>query len=117
MLVVDRDINFNSLNTYNRVVVRSRIVCNVTTKKLIVLESGSIQGEVVADEIILHGELRGSAICHGTFWISSTASFEGNLSYGQISISKGAAIYAKKINKSIREIQGYTGLLQLEAEP
>lgn len=55
-------------------------------------ETGRWQGKIEADNILLAGELHGSARAENKLEISASAKIEGNVSARQIAVAKGAVM-------------------------
>lgn len=94
MLLVKKNLNLKTLNTYKNISVYECLIGNIKTKKLIIMESGRLEGYVIADEIIVYGKIIGKIKCLGKISVASTGSVVGDVLYNCLSIEKGAVINA-----------------------
>jgi cytoskeletal protein CcmA (bactofilin family) len=62
---------------------------------LSVSETGSIEGNVEADDVMLNGTVRGDILARGRIVLGATASVQGNVYYGVIEMTLGAQIMGK----------------------
>src|SRR3981081_3066383 len=62
---------------------------------LSVSETGSIDGNVEADDVMLNGAVRGDILARGRIVLGATASVQGNVYYGVIEMTLGAQIMGK----------------------
>jgi cytoskeletal protein CcmA (bactofilin family) len=62
---------------------------------LSVSETGSIEGNVEADNVMLNGTVRGDIVARGRIVLGATASVQGNVYYGVIEMTLGAQIMGK----------------------
>jgi cytoskeletal protein CcmA (bactofilin family) len=66
-----------------------------TEAVLSVSESGSIEGLVEVEDIILNGTVRGDILATGRVVLGASARVEGNVHYGVIEVTLGAQISGK----------------------
>lgn len=81
MLLIKKNMNFVSLNNYKSIQVHERIAGNIKTKRLIIMHNGVLEGDVIADEIIVHGKIVGKIKCLSKLSITSTGSVDGDILY------------------------------------
>jgi cytoskeletal protein CcmA (bactofilin family) len=62
---------------------------------LSISETGSIEGNVEADNVMLNGTVRGDIVARGRIVLGATASVQGNVYYGVIEMTLGAQIMGK----------------------
>jgi cytoskeletal protein CcmA (bactofilin family) len=62
---------------------------------LSVSETGSIEGNVEADSVMLNGAVKGDIMARGRVVLGSTARVQGNVYYGVIEMTLGAQIMGK----------------------
>jgi cytoskeletal protein CcmA (bactofilin family) len=67
----------------------------VEGSSLSVSETGSIDGNVEADSVMLNGAVRGDIIARGRVVLGATAQVQGNVYYGVIEMTLGAQIIGK----------------------
>jgi cytoskeletal protein CcmA (bactofilin family) len=67
----------------------------VEGSSLSVSETGSIDGNVEADSVMLNGAVRGDIIARGRVVLGATARVQGNVYYGVIEMTLGAQIIGK----------------------
>lgn len=66
---------------------------SVTTKgKLVLGETGKIEGEVECTNAVIAGELKGKIVVHELLSLKSTSRFEGDVYYSKIEVDQGAKI-------------------------
>uniref|UniRef100_A0A2C9LKC2 DNA topoisomerase 2 n=1 Tax=Biomphalaria glabrata TaxID=6526 RepID=A0A2C9LKC2_BIOGL len=86
-----------NINFYGTIVGNDKIEIggyiegNVKCLVVNVHKSGSINGDVIADEIVVHGKITGN-ITAKTIFLSETANIVGTVSYHRIIIASGAVI-------------------------
>jgi cytoskeletal protein CcmA (bactofilin family) len=64
---------------------------------LSVSETGSIEGPVEVDDMIVHGVVRGDIVARGRVVLGAKAQVEGNVHYGVIEMTMGAQITGKLV--------------------
>jgi cytoskeletal protein CcmA (bactofilin family) len=62
---------------------------------LSISETGSIEGNVEAENVMLNGTVRGDILARGRIVLGATASVQGNVYYGVIEMTLGAQIMGK----------------------
>jgi cytoskeletal protein CcmA (bactofilin family) len=62
---------------------------------LSISETGSIEGNVEADNVMLNGSVRGDILARERVVLGATASVQGNVYYGVIEMTLGAQIMGK----------------------
>ena len=62
---------------------------------LSISETGSIEGNVEADNVMLNGTVRGDILARERVVLGATASVQGNVYYGVIEMTLGAQIMGK----------------------
>lgn len=67
----------------------------VEGSSLSVSESGSIDGNVEVDNLMLNGAVRGDIVARGRVVLGATARIQGNVYYGVIEMTLGAQIMGK----------------------
>lgn len=67
----------------------------VEGSSLSVSETGSIDGNVEAESVMLNGAVRGDIIARGRVVLGATARVQGNVYYGVIEMTLGAQIIGK----------------------
>jgi cytoskeletal protein CcmA (bactofilin family) len=67
----------------------------VEGSSLSVSETGSIDGNVEVDSVMLNGSVRGDIIARGRVVLGATARVQGNVYYGVIEMTLGAQIIGK----------------------
>jgi cytoskeletal protein CcmA (bactofilin family) len=65
------------------------------SSSLSISETGSIEGNVEAVNVILNGTVRGDILARGRVVLGATASVQGNVYYGVIEMTLGAQIMGK----------------------
>jgi cytoskeletal protein CcmA (bactofilin family) len=74
-----------------------------TPGSLSVSDSGSIEGSVEADEVILHGSVRGDIVARGRVVLGASARVEGDVHYGVIEMTLGAQITGRLVRLASAE--------------
>jgi cytoskeletal protein CcmA (bactofilin family) len=67
----------------------------VEGSSLSISETGSIEGNVEAVNVMLNGTVRGDIVARGRMVLGATARVEGNVHYGVIEMTLGAQIMGK----------------------
>lgn len=67
----------------------------VEGSSLSVSETGSIDGNVEVDSLMLNGAVRGDIVARGRVVLGATAQVQGNVYYGVIEMTLGAQIMGK----------------------
>ncbi len=101
MLLINKNIFFDSLDTYITIKVCERIIGNIKIKKLIIMQNGLLEGDVIAEEIIVFGKIVGKIECLGKLSIASTGSVVGDVLYNCSNIEKGAVVNALSFIKML----------------
>jgi cytoskeletal protein CcmA (bactofilin family) len=70
---------------------------------LSISESGSIEGNVEAGNVMLNGAVRGDILARGRVVMGATAKVQGNVYYGVIEMTLGAQIMGKLTRLSEKE--------------
>jgi cytoskeletal protein CcmA (bactofilin family) len=73
------------------------------SSSLSISESGSIEGNVEADNIMLNGTVRGHIVARERVVLGATAKVQGNVYYGVIEMTLGAQIMGKLTRISERD--------------
>jgi cytoskeletal protein CcmA (bactofilin family) len=68
-----------------------------TPASLSVSDTGSIEGSVQVNDLILHGAVRGDIVARGRVVLGASARVEGNVFYGIIEMTLGAQITGKLV--------------------
>lgn len=66
-----------------------------TGSSLSISETGSIEGNVEADNVMLNGAVRGDILARERIVLGATATVQGNVYYGVIEMTLGAQIMGK----------------------
>ena len=67
----------------------------VEGSSLSISETGSIEGNVEADNVMLNGTVKGDILARGRIVMGATARVQGNVYYGVIEMTLGAQIMGK----------------------
>ena len=81
----------------------------VEGSSLSVSETGSIDGNVEAGNVMLNGAVRGDIIARGRVVLGATARVQGNVYYGVIEMTLGAQIIGKVTRLSDQPARGFAG--------
>ena len=68
-----------------------------TPASLSVSDTGSIEGSVQVNDLVLHGAIRGDIVARGRVVLGASARVEGNVYYGVIEMTLGAQITGKLV--------------------
>ncbi len=68
-----------------------------TPASLSVSDTGSIEGSVQVNDLVLHGAVRGDIVARGHVVLGASARVEGNVYYGVIEMTLGAQITGKLV--------------------
>ncbi len=69
------------------------LIGNITTKgKLVLGESGKIEGEIECNIALISGEVKGKLVVHDLMTLKSTSFIEGDVYYGKVEVDQGAKI-------------------------
>ena len=74
----------------------------VEGSSLSISETGSIEGNVEADNVMLNGTVKGDILARGRIVMGATARVQGNVYYGVIEMTLGAQIMGKLTRLSDR---------------
>ncbi len=86
----DTLLNGGVLSGSGSVRIDGQIVCEVSIAgQLILGESGSIEGNVKAQGILLAGKMRGNINCEGNLHIVSSGTLMGDIQVGQLVVDEG----------------------------
>jgi len=76
------------------------------SSSLSVSETGSIEGNVEADSVMLSGAVKGDIFARGRVVLGATARVQGNVHYGVIEMTLGAQIMGKLTRISEKSAPG-----------
>jgi cytoskeletal protein CcmA (bactofilin family) len=74
----------------------------VESSSLSISETGSIEGNVEAENVMLNGTVKGDILARGRIVMGATARVQGNVYYGVIEMTLGAQIMGKLTRLSER---------------
>jgi cytoskeletal protein CcmA (bactofilin family) len=60
-------------------------------------DSGSVQGNIIADQVMIGGRVMGDVVGRSRVELMSNAVVEGNLTYGNLVIDEGARVLGRMI--------------------
>lgn len=60
-------------------------------------DSGSVQGNIIADQVMIGGRVMGDVVGRSRVELMSNAVVEGNLTYGNLVIDEGARVMGRMI--------------------
>ena len=60
-------------------------------------DTGSVQGNIVADQVMIGGRVMGNVVAESRVELMSNAVVEGDLSYGSLVIDEGARVMGRMI--------------------
>ena len=93
---INGDMNFNGLLNLDGSVVGS-IKGTQNDDKLIVTESGKVEGKIEVANIIINGLVKGDIIATGKIEVASKADIQGNIYYKNIEMEAGSKINGQLI--------------------
>jgi cytoskeletal protein CcmA (bactofilin family) len=70
----------------------------IVTRRLLIAPGGRFKGSLRADEVLVHGELRGDATVQKLLTISATGDVVGRIRYGQLVLERGGHLSADMKN-------------------
>jgi cytoskeletal protein CcmA (bactofilin family) len=76
---------------------------DATPSRLVVSESGVVEGSVVAQTVDLNGAVKGDIVASTRVVLGARARVEGNLHYGTIEMAPGAQINGKLVKLADKE--------------
>lgn len=92
LLAKDAEIN-GTLRTQGSLRIDGRVIGDLIVAKSVTIgTTGSVEGNIHAESIILAGRVKGSLIAKQKIHLEATAELEGDLTAGKLSIQEGAKI-------------------------
>jgi len=92
LLAKDAEIH-GTLRTQGSLRIDGRVVGDLIVGKSVTIgSSGSVDGNIQAESIILAGRVKGSLVAKEKIHLEATAELDGNLSASRLSIAEGARI-------------------------
>ena len=101
ILVSDLEIQ-GSLSTTGVIEVGANVVGNIKGKLITIRSEASVDGNIEADSVLIHGRIKGNIKAKNVN-ISSTATIEGDLYYSALNIDPGANIIGQLIRESYNQ--------------
>ncbi len=77
-----------------RVVVDGRVEGKLSARSVVINNSGSVYGSLLAEDADVHGDLQGQICIKGLINIMSTGSVSGDVKYDKIAMAEGAILSA-----------------------
>ncbi|MCB9366115.1 MAG: polymer-forming cytoskeletal protein [Calditrichaeota bacterium] len=102
--LIAKDAEFQgTLKTQGSLRIDGRIVGDVVcTKSITVGPTGVIEGNVVAENVVLAGRVKGSMVAKQRIHLEATAELEGDLKSARLSVQEGAKIHGHTVTETDR---------------
>ncbi len=85
--------------------VDGTIIGNIISKgKVVIGETGKIEGEIECQTAVVSGEIKGKLIAYDLVSIKSKALIEGDIYYGKLEVDQGAKINGSLISNNINTV-------------
>lgn len=82
-----------SLTVEGNIRIDGTLLGDISTKgKLVLGETGKIEGEIECTNAVISGNLRGKIVVHELLSLKSTSNVDGDIFYGKIEVDQGSKI-------------------------